>query len=304
MLFTRLATAALIVATMAACGRNRVEVSETGLKYQLHDDDEKSRKAKVGDIMTIQLLLKNAKDSVLRDTHKEPAPLKLMLQVPPFKGSFEEGLAMLSKGDSATFFVSADSLFGKAMQQMPPGVVKGSDITFNVKILEVQNEEEYRKAETVNAAKQKGTDDKIIADYMAKNGLTGKAQKTEQGVYYVITQPGTGAVPNRGDLVKVDYTGKLLSGKEFDSSVGKQPIELPIGVGQVIPGWDDAIMKLHKGEKATLIIPSTMAYGAQGSPPVIPANAVLLFDVSLLDVRKNPQPQGGQGQMPQMPQGR
>ncbi|WP_019989291.1 FKBP-type peptidyl-prolyl cis-trans isomerase [Rudanella lutea] len=289
MLFNRLATAALLVAAMAACGRNRVEVSETGLKYQLHEDNEESRKAKVGDIMTIQLQLKNSKDSVLRDTHKEPAPLKLMLQVPPFKGSFEEGLAMLSKGDSATFYVSADSLFGRAMQAMPPGVTKGSDITFNVKVLEVQSEEEYRKAETTAASKQKGVDDKIIADYLAKNGLAGKAQKTEQGVYYVITQPGSGPVPNRGDLIKVDYTGKLLDGKTFDSSVGKQPIELPIGVGQVIPGWDDAMLKLHKGEKATLIIPSTMAYGAQGSPPVIPANAVLVFDVNLIDIRKNPQ---------------
>ncbi|KAB7731930.1 peptidylprolyl isomerase [Rudanella paleaurantiibacter] len=289
MLFNRLATAALLVAAMAACGRNRVEVSETGLKYQLHEDNEESRKAKVGDIMTIQLQLKNSKDSVLRDTHKEPAPLKLMLQVPPFKGSFEEGLAMLSKGDSATFYVSADSLFGRAMQAMPPGVTKGSDITFNVKVLEVQSEEEYRKAETTAASKQKGVDDKIIADYLAKNGLAGKAQKTEQGVYYVITQPGSGPVPNRGDLIKVDYTGKLLDGKTFDSSVGKQPIELPIGVGQVIPGWDDAMLKLHKGEKATLIIPSTMAYGAQGSPPVIPANAVLVFDVNLIDIRKNTQ---------------
>ncbi len=301
MRLNHLATAALLIATVAACGRNRVEVSETGLKYQLHDDNEESRKAKVGDIMTVQLLLKNAKDSVLRDTHKEPTPLKLMLQVPPFKGSFEEGLAMLSKGDSATFFVSADSLFGKAMQQMPPGVTKGSDITFNVKVLEVQNEEEYRKAETASAAKQKGVDEKIIADYLAKNGLTGKAQKTEQGTYYVITQPGAGGSPNRGDIVKVDYTGKLLNGKTFDSSVGKAPIELPIGVGQVIPGWDDAILKLKKGEKATLIIPSTMAYGAQGSPPVIPANSVLLFDVTLIEFRKNPQG-GGQPGMPQMPQ--
>jgi FKBP-type peptidyl-prolyl cis-trans isomerase FkpA len=299
MRINHLATAALIVATMAACGRNRVEVSETGLKYQLHDDNEETRKAKVGDIMTIQFLRKNAKDSFLRDTHKEPAPLKLMLQVPPFKGSFEEGLAMLSKGDSATFFVSADSLFGKSMGQMPPGIAKGSDITFNVKVVEVQNEEEYRKAETAAAAKQKGVDEKIIADYLAKNGLTGKAQKTEQGTYYVITQPGTGGTPNRGDIVKVDYTGKLLDGKTFDSSVGGQPIELPIGVGQVIPGWDDAILKLKKGEKATLVIPSTLAYGAAGSPPKIPANSVLLFDVTLIDFRKNPQQGQGQPGMPQ-----
>ena len=164
MFFKDLGKAALLIAVLASCGKDRVQVSETGLKYQLHDQNSDARKAKVGDVMTIHLTLKNSKDSVLRDTHKEGTPLKLMLQVPPFKGSFEEGLAMLAKGDSATFFVSADSLFGRAMQPMPPGVTKGSDISFNVKVLNVQGEEEYRKSETDAMQKQKGVDDKTIAD--------------------------------------------------------------------------------------------------------------------------------------------
>ena len=148
----------------------------------------------------------------------------------------------------------------------------------------------------LNAEKEAG------ATFMAANKSKEGVTELPNGIQYQVLKEGSGAKPSLHNKVKAHYRGSLLDGKEFDSSVGKQPIELPIGVGQVIPGWDDAIMKLHKGEKATLIIPSTMAYGAQGSPPVIPANAVLLFDVSLLDVRKNPQPQG---QMPQMPpQGR
>ncbi len=290
-----LGKAALLMAVLASCGKDRVQVSDTGLKYQLHDQNTDARKAKVGDVMTIHLTLKNSKDSVLRDTHKEGTPLKLMLQVPPFKGSFEEGLAMLAKGDSATFFVSADSLFGRAMQPMPPGVTKGSDIAFNVKILNVQSEEEYRKSEAEAMGKQKGVDDKAIVDYLAKNNLTGKAQKTENGVYYIITQDGTGPQPQRGDAVTIHYTGKLLDGKVFDSSQKTgQPIQLQIGVGMVIPGWDDAILKLKKGTKATLVIPSTMGYGPQGSPPAIPGNAVLVFDVDLVNVQKAP----AQGQAP------
>ena len=85
------------------------------------------------------------------------------------------------------------------------------------------------------------------------------------------------------------YTGKLLDGKVFDSSQKTgQPIQLQIGVGMVIPGWDDAILKLKKGTKATLVIPSTMGYGPQGSPPAIPGNAVLVFDVDLVNVQKAP----------------
>lgn len=300
MFLKNLGKAALLMAVLASCGKDRVQVSDTGLKYQFHDQNTDARKAKVGDVMTIHLILKNSKDSVLRDTHKEGVPLKLMLQVPPFKGSFEEGLGMLAKGDSATFFVSADSLFGRAMQPMPPGVTKGSDISFNVKVVNVQSEEEYRKGETDAAQKQKGIDEKIIVDYLAKNGLSGKAQKTENGVYYIVNQAGTGPQPQRGDAISIHYTGKLLDGKVFDSSQKTgQPLQLQIGVGMVIPGWDESILKLSKGTKATLVIPSTMAYGPQGSPPAIPANAVLVFDVELLDVKKAPagaqpgQPQPG-----------
>lgn len=297
-----LGTAALLMAVLAGCNQNRVQVAESGLKYQLHKQDDKARKAKVGDIMTLHLTLKNAKDSVLRDTHKEPAPLQIMLQVPPFKGAFEEGLAMLGKGDSASFFVSADSLFSKAMQPLPPGVTKGSAIGFTVKILDVQNEQEFTKTRQAAGEKQKSVDEKLITDFIAKNGMAGKTQKTASGLYYVVTQPGPGPKPVRSDNVKVHYTGKLLDGKVFDSSLNNprnpqnKPIDFQVGIGMVIPGWDEGLQLIPKGSKATFIIPSGLAYGAQGSPPVIPANSVLVFDVELLDVTK-----GAPVQQPGMP---
>ena len=292
--------AALIVAVVAACGKNRQQVTDNGLKYQIHEQSEGSRKGKVGDILTLHLTLMNSKDSILRDTHKEGAPFQMLLQVPPFKGSYEEGLTLLGKGDSATFYVSADSLFTRAMQPFPPGVQKGSDIGIAVKILNIQSEDEYKKTQAADAEKQKGIDAKVIADYVAKNGLTGKVQKTESGVNYVVTQPGTGPEPKRGDVVQVHYAGKLLNGKEFDNSrtnpqAAGKPAQFQIGVGMVIPGWEEGVMKMHKGEKATLIIPSTLAYGPRGNQ-AIPPNSVLLFDIELMDIQKG---QPGQPGMPQ-----
>jgi FKBP-type peptidyl-prolyl cis-trans isomerase FkpA len=286
-----LGAAALLAALLMACGKDRLQTSETGLKYQLHEQNEDARKAKVGDILTLNLILKNASDSVIRDTHKEGVPLRLMLQVPPFKGAFEEGLAMLAKGDSATFYVKADSLFTRSGQGLPPGITKGSDIAFNVKLLDVQNEQEFQKSQTEAGQKQKGIDDKAITDFLAKNGQAGKFQKTQNGVYYVITQPGAGPKPNRSDNVQVHYTGKLMNGKVFDSSVGNpqsggKPLSFQVGMGMVIPGWDEGIMQLNKGTKATIYIPSGMAYGAQGAPPTIPANSPLIFDVELVDISK------------------
>ncbi|QMW01664.1 FKBP-type peptidyl-prolyl cis-trans isomerase [Spirosoma foliorum] len=294
--------AALLVAVVAACGKNRQQVTENGLKYTIHEQSEGTRKGKVGDILTLHLTLMNNKDSVLRDTHKEGAPFQMLLQVPPFKGSYEEGLTMLSKGDSATFYVSADSLFTRAMQPLPPGVQKGTDIGIAVKVVNIQTEEEYKKTQAADFEKQKGIDAKVIENYIAKNGLTGKAQKTESGVYYVVTQPGSGPTPQKGEVVQVHYTGKLLDGKVFDSSrtnpqAGGKPAQFQLGVGMVIPGWEEGVSKLHKGEKATLIIPSTLAYGPRGNQ-AIPANSVLLFDIELIDIQKG---QAAQPGMPQQP---
>jgi FKBP-type peptidyl-prolyl cis-trans isomerase len=298
MSFKHLGQAVLIIAIAAACGKNRVQVTESGLKYQIHEQSDNERKGKVGDILTMHLTLLNNKDSVLRDTHKEGAPFQMLLQVPPFKGSYEEGLTMLSKGDSATFYVSADSLFTRAMQPLPPGVEKGSDIGIAVKVMNIQTEDEYKKSQAADFEKQKSVDAKIVDDYVAKNGL--KGQKSPTGLFSVTTQPGSGPMPKAGDVVLVHYTGKLLNGKVFDSSLtnpqsGGKPVQLQIGVGMVIPGWDEGVMKMHKGEKATLVIPSTLAYGPRGNQGIAP-NSVLTFDIELVDIQKG---QPGQMGMPQ-----
>ena len=274
----------LVTISLSSCNQFRTSVTDSGLKYQFHEHDEKGRLAKVGDILTFHLVLKNNKDSVLRNTIKEMTPLKVMLQAPAFKGAFEEGLALLAKGDSATFFVSADSLFSKAMQPMPPAIPKGSEVSFTVKVLEVQNREEYEKTMEVSRAKQKQTDAKQIADYLSKNGLA-NPQRTTMGVTYVVRTPGAGIQPTQGDSVQVRYTGKLLSGKVFDSNTA-DGITFPVGVGMVIPGWDDGILRLKKGDKATLLVPSELAYGEQGVPGSIPPNSVLAFDIELLNVKK------------------
>ena len=110
-------------------------------------------------------------------------------------------------------------------------------------------------------------------------------QKTSSGLYYKITKTTDGIAPKAGDQVSVHYAGKLIDGTEFDSSFKRnQPIEIPIGVGQVIKGWDEGIMLLKEGETATLLIPSELGYGANGAGGVIPPNAWLIFDVELVKV--------------------
>jgi len=282
--FQVLTLLSLTAFVLTSCDKFRTSVTDSGLKYQLHEHNDEGRLAKVGDILSFHLVLKNDKDSILRDTYKELIPYKMALQPASFKGAFEEGLTLLAKGDSATFFVSADSLFGKAMQPMPPSIAKGSDVSFTVKMLEVQTREEFEKGQEAARAKQKETDAKLVSDFLTKARLT-NIQRTPSGLTYAVTTPGTGPQPVRGDSVQVRYTGKLLNGKEFDSNTA-DGILFPVGMGMVIPGWDEGILRLKKGDKATFVIPSTLAYGEQGVPGSIPPNSVLTFEVELVNVRK------------------
>lgn len=106
---------------------------------------------------------------------------------------------------------------------------------------------------------------------------------TDSGLKYVVVAEGEGDTPAAGTMVKVHYTGKLLDGTTFDSSVERgTPIDFPVGQGRVIKGWDEALLSMKKGEKRVLIIPSDLGYGPSGRGP-IPPNATMVFDVELVD---------------------
>src|SRR4051812_31576487 len=118
------------IIALASCNKTgKMETTPNGLKYVFYKRDEKGRKAKPGEIITMNFAFKTSKDSVLRSTFKEQGPIQVPLQPSAFKGSLEEGLAMVSPGDSVTFYVKADSLFAKSFNQpLPPFIAKGSDV--------------------------------------------------------------------------------------------------------------------------------------------------------------------------------
>lgn len=135
-----------------------------------------------------------------------------------------------------------------------------------------QKEERERKAKEEMAKK---------LDEVAKG-----FQEADSGLRYQIIQEGEGVKPKKGQIVSVHYKGTLLNGKVFDSSYQRnQPIEFPIGVGQVIAGWDEGITLLNVGTKARFVIPPHLGYGSRAVGGVIPADSVLIFDVELMKVK-------------------
>ncbi len=178
-----------------------------------------------------------------------------------------EKVTVFSKGDEYKNYDAA-KIFNEG---------KGK-IQENNRIAEEKILAEKKKKEEEFAANQQR-----LADEMKKD-----MQVTPSGLYYKITKKTDGVVPHSGETVSVHYAGRLVDGAEFDSSYKRnQPIEIPIGVGQVIKGWDEGIMLLKEGETATLLIPAELGYGEAGAGGVIPPNAWLVFDVELVKVKSH-----------------
>ncbi|AFK03905.1 peptidylprolyl isomerase FKBP-type [Emticicia oligotrophica DSM 17448] len=262
-----------------SCNQFKVTEDPDGSKYQIHEAG-KGKKIKTGDMLTFDLVIKSSIDSTFEDTYKRKQPITMVAQPGLYKGSFENALMHLTEGDSATVFVNADSLFTRMGQTIPPGITKGSDLKFIVKIKSTQTREDFQKAQN----EKKNNEAKLMEEFAKKNFPN--ATKTQYGIYHTVVKEGTGDLIKAGQVVTVDYTGKLMNGKVFDSSVGKPgpKFQVTVGQGAVIPGWEQALLLMKKGEKSIIFIPSSLAYGEQGGGPIEPFSS-LIFEMEILDVK-------------------
>jgi FKBP-type peptidyl-prolyl cis-trans isomerase FkpA len=282
----KLSVVMLAAMTLAGCNKNRVEVVE-GVKIQFHNHDDKAKKLKEGDIISFLVTVKTGADSLLSPPVDVTKPARDMIQPKGqggFKGSFQDGLRLLAIGDSATIYVPVDSL-AKSGAQLPPFLKKGTDIKYTVKIVKVQSKAEFEKDMAAEQAKAKVESEarkaqlpQLMADFVKKSGLAFKT--TASGLQYVMLKEGTGDSPKNGNMCKCMYKGTFMDGKVFDES--KAPVDMPIG--QMIPGFNEALMMMKKGGKGKFLIPPAIGYGEQGQGP-IQGNTPLVFEVELIDFK-------------------
>ena len=200
----------------------------------------------------------------------------------------------LVKGDSVFFQLTTEQFFKNAPQSVEvPDSVKNKMISFYCGIQDVMSQNEFEDFQRIQYEKmqqemeqqsndQLSIDLELIDNYLKENNITAKS--AESGLRYVITKMGSGENAAPGDNVTVHYTGMLLNGEKFDSSLDRnQPFSFQLGQGMVIRGWDEGITYFNKGSEGTLYIPSTLGYGASGAGGVIPPNAVLIFEIQVLD---------------------
>ncbi len=183
------------------------------------------------------------------------------------------------------------TVFGKVVngQDVVDAIAQGDKIE-TLEIVRVGAEAEaYNAVEafrTFEGSREKRLAEAKAAAEAELDKLATGFNKTESGLRYQIIQEGKGNKAEKGKTVSVHYKGQLSDGTVFDSSYKRnQPIDFPLGVGQVISGWDEGISLLKVGDKARFVIPSHLGYGSAGAGGVIPPDATLVFDVELMDVK-------------------
>jgi len=273
-----------------------------GLLYDIHVDKD-GPKIQVGDFISVNVIAKTDADSVLFNTYEAGHPIQTLIPKSQYKGDIFSGLEKLAEGDSATIKISADSMV-KRGQQKPPGF-KGKYFVYDIKVDKViakgklsdavfqAQVTDFMKAQALVLKK---AEPEAIKKYIADNKLN--VTQTKDSLYYVITTQGTGPTVAVGDTAVVNYTGRMLNGKVFDTSIKDaavkakmpmdpyrqwKPIHIPVGAKRVIPGWDEGLQLLNKGAKATFIIPSNLAYGERGVSIIGPYTP-LEFDLEVVDI--------------------
>lgn len=254
---------------------------ESGIYYKFYVQNKDSVQAQTGDVVSMMYQLA-LKDSILVSF----IPIEELVQESLYKGDVYDAIRMMHLGDSATFILDADTFF-HYMGGENPFDTKELYFTFKMTNLMpkaevdalMQAQEEQYKA---YVEKYRVAEDSLMQKYIADNKI--KVAPTATGLYFIPKKAGKGAQAAIGQKVAVHYVGTLLDGTEFDNSIKRgEPIEFVLGQGNVIPGWDEGIAMMKVGEKATLLIPSKLAYGENGNQ-VIPPYSPLVFDVELVKV--------------------
>ncbi len=267
--------------------------TDSGLYYKLQMIGDGKRKPTIGDYLQLNITYKTVTDSVFMDTRSgnDLGMVFLPFNHSSFEGSFEEGLSIMNEGDSVTFIVGADNLFTKFFKsQLPLFLKKDAVVLMDVKLHRILNKKEYEdelvRYETIIEDRDIEEQRKIQL-FLDTSKVS--FSRLQNGIFYLPVTQGSGSFPERGNTLRINYTGCFLNGKIFESTYDRgQPLEYICGEqGQVIKGLESAISLMNEGAKAKFIIPSHLAYGEDGSSTgIIPPYTTVIYEIELLNLTK------------------
>jgi FKBP-type peptidyl-prolyl cis-trans isomerase len=264
-----------------------VQPTASGI-YIVKSVESKEMKIDTGCQVKLQFVVSLIDGKQIFSSLERPEPIKIQYGQKFDTPGMQEAVGAMKKGEKAKIIVPSKMAFGEKGRGslVPPYAT----LIYDVEIVDAMSKADAEKEQAAEKQKTEEKNNAIKQDetaqldkYLKEKNITVKP--TASGLYFIEKEKGTGTQAVAGKTVKVHYTGTLLNGKKFDSSVDRgEPFEFSLGKGQVIQGWDEGIALMKVGGKATLIIPSKIGYGER-SMGEIPPYSTLVFDVELIEVK-------------------
>lgn len=285
----------LVAAAVYACGQNSGDfVTESGVKVSCLEKGDGEGPMK-DSIVVLKMKIETEDGEVLTET-TAGMPMGVSYDPEMKAGDLQDVLNKMVVGDSVTFNTTVKNLFEETYHSpIPPNLDSAGTVIIHMKLDDQMSKDAYRAFIMEMRQKEMERQQAILEEKITTDGdsidvfLSGKgieAITTESGLRYIITEEGSGPSVEPGDKVTVNYDGRLLfTDEQFDSNQDGG-FSFPIGQGRVIKGWDEGIAYLKEGGKATLYIPSPLAYGPRPMGAVIQPYSILVFDVELVKVEK------------------
>jgi len=278
-----------LIVLLASCQnkKEKWQLHEKGFEYIIHQHKKEAKKPKVGDILVLNLSYYTENDSLIFSSNELNTPFRMKLKkTKPTGETIDDALAMMSIGDSMSFKINANLFYTVTRKQKAPKWVKMNDkFIFHVRLKNVFDYNKYLKSKEKKEQHSAKQERKELQKYLELGNIT--VDTTKSGLYYIEEIKGNGTKAEKGDSVWLNYIGTFLSGEPFSNSYKTgRPFAFVLGKDDVIQGFTEGVSMMKEQGRATLIIPSKLAYGTKGNH-IIPPYTALVFDIELVKVKKN-----------------
>ncbi len=273
-----IATLCMVAAViLSSCGDKKYKgykQADNGVWYKVVEKGTGTTTPQVGDFIYIVASYTSSNDSIPAFEEKEMTDV---MHEHAFAGDIYDAYSIMHEGDKMEFVIKADSFYmamGATAENLKElGITEEDVMYFTIKMTKIKTVAQF-EAEEAEALKA----------YVTNNNVT--VEPTESGLYYMETQAGKGELATEGKTITMNYVGKFLDGTTFDSSIDRgEPMTFVLGQQPFIPGFEEAVRMMNAGCKATVIMPSSIAYGPSNPYSPIPPFTTLVFDLEMISIK-------------------
>lgn len=265
-----------------ACSSDGWKKSLTGFRYRIVEQGS-GKAVETGNYLKMHLAYGRQGQLDIFNSESMVDSFIIHLEKVSYPGSIEEAWLLLKEGDSAEFKFSAGDIYRRYFKtDIPKGLSENDELLFRMRLKTVYTRDQFVKEDRARLSARRQSEDAAIRQFLAGSGHQVKAGP--DGIYFFFLQEGSGPAPVRGDSVELVYIGRYLDGEIFDKSRREAPLlRMQVGDERYLEAWNAALLSMPEGSMARLILPSTAAYGNQGSGPV-KANKILVYDIELRSI--------------------